>query len=204
MKRSMKFTVIVLLVVSLAATYHFKSAHEQSALPMLQIESWATRSDQSVLLQKQPVLQAQTGKSVKANPEITVDDTKKYQSVDGFGFTLTGGSAMLINHMNATARDALLKELFGNGDNQIAISFLRLSMGSSDLDSQVFSYNDLPSGQTDVDQNKFSIAPDKTNLIPVLKSILAINSKIKIISTPWSPPAWMKDNGKSMGGSLRP
>ena len=110
---------------------------------------------------------------------------------------------MLINRMNSTARDALLKELFGNADGQIGVSFLRLSMGSSDLDSTVFSYNDLPSGQTDIDQNKFSIAQDKTNLIPVLKSILAINSKIKIISTPWSPPVWMKDNGKSMGGSLK-
>lgn len=106
--------------------------------------------------------------------------------------------------MSSSAKDSLIKELFGNGDGQIGVSFLRLSMGSSDLDSSVFSYNDLPSGQTDIDQNKFNIAPDRTNLIPVLKSILTINSKIKIIATPWSPPAWMKDNDKTMGGSLKP
>lgn len=77
-------------------------------------------------------------------------------------------------------------------------------MGASDLDASVFSYNDLPPGQTDVSQNNFSIAPDRTHLIPVLKSILAINPSIKIIATPWSPPTWMKDNNNTIGGSLKP
>lgn len=63
-----------------------------------------------------------------------MDDKKIYQAVDGFGFTLTGGSAMLINKMNATAKNALLNELFGNQEGQLGVSFLRLSMGSSDLD----------------------------------------------------------------------
>ena len=76
-------------------------------------------------------------------------------------------------------------------------------MGSSDLDPSVFSYNDLPSGQTDINQTKFSINKDKTYLIPILKAILAINPAIKTIATPWSPPTWMKDNNKSVGGSLK-
>jgi glucosylceramidase len=111
---------------------------------------------------------------------------------------------MLINRMNNSSRDSLLKELFGNGNGQIGVSFLRLSMGASDLDASVFSYNDLYGGQTDINQSKFSIAADKVNLVPVLKSILLINPNIKIISTPWSPPTWMKDNNNSIGGSLKP
>jgi glucosylceramidase len=43
-----------------------------------------------------------------------------------------------------------------------------------------------------------------TNLIPVLKAILAINPNIKIMATPWSPPVWMKDNNSFIGGSLQP
>ena len=111
---------------------------------------------------------------------------------------------MLINRMNNSSRDSLLRELFGNGNGQIGVSFLRLSMGASDLDASVFSYNDLYGGQTDINQSKFSIAADKVNLVPVLKNILLINPKIKIISTPWSPPTWMKDNNNSIGGSLKP
>lgn len=137
------------------------------------------------------------------NPLIVVDDTKKFQTVDGFGYALTGGSAMLINQMSSSAKAAILNELFGQEAGQLAISYLRLSIGSSDLDPAVFSYNDLPNGQTDIDQNKFSINKDKTHLIPILKAILAINPSIKIMATPWSPPTWMKDNNKSVGGSLK-
>jgi glucosylceramidase len=97
-----------------------------------------------------------------------------------------------------------LQELFGTGEGQISISFLRLSIGSSDLDPSVFSYNDLAEGQSDIDQTKFSLDHDKTNLIPLLKEILAISPKLKIMSAPWSPPAWMKDNHNSKGGTLKP
>lgn len=167
------------------------------------MEQWLTKADQTVLLQKQTGI-ISFGTIANSFPMVDVDETKQFQEVDGFGYTLTGGSAMLINQMDATAKNSLLKELFGNAENGIAISYLRLSMGASDLDASVFSYNDLPAGQTDIDQNNFNIAPDKTNLIPVLKSILAINPAIKIIATPWSPPTWMKDNNSSIGGSLKP
>ena len=66
-----------------------------------------------------------------------------------------------------------------------------------------FSYDDLPEGQTDPSLSKFSLAKDNA-LIGMLKEILTINPSIKIIAAPWSPPVWMKDNGKSKGGSLKP
>lgn len=77
-------------------------------------------------------------------------------------------------------------------------------MGASDLDDRVFSYDDLPAGQTDLSLSKFSLANDQTYLIPVLKQILAINPKVKLLASPWSPPIWMKTNGASKGGSLKP
>jgi len=134
---------------------------------------------------------------------ITVDSTQTYQTVDGFGFTLTGASADLIYNMGATARAPLLRELFSRDSNAISISYLRLSMGASDLSSAVFSYNDLPAGQTDTALARFSLAADTSYLIPLLKEIAAINPSIKIIATPWSAPAWMKDNNSSAGGSLK-
>jgi glucosylceramidase len=111
---------------------------------------------------------------------------------------------MLLARMNPTNRAALLKELFDTVGNSIGISYLRVSIGASDLDDHVFSYNDLPPGQTDINQDKFSIAEDKRFLIPVLKQILAINPAIKIMGSPWSPPAWMKTNDSTKGGSLKP
>ncbi|WP_311136701.1 glycoside hydrolase family 30 protein [Hymenobacter cellulosilyticus] len=139
-----------------------------------------------------------------SNPTIVVDTTKTYQSIDGFGYTLTGGSAMLINQLNATTKAALLQELFATDNTNIGTSYLRISIGASDLDARPFTYDDLPAGQTDPQLDKFSIAPEKTDLLPILKSILAINPSLKILGSPWSAPAWMKTNGNLKGGSLKP
>ena len=84
------------------------------------------------------------------------------------------------------------------------MSYLRLSIGASDLDAAVFSYDDLPTGQTDPELARFSLTPDRAHLLPVLREILAINPELKLLASPWSPPAWMKTNGSSKGGSLRP
>ena len=70
--------------------------------------------------------------------------TKTYQTIDGFGYTLTGGSAMLYQPDGCGDQNNLLNELFGAGEGKIGVSYLRLSMGASDLDASVFSYNDLP------------------------------------------------------------
>ncbi|MFZ2431312.1 MAG: glycoside hydrolase family 30 beta sandwich domain-containing protein [Lutibacter sp.] len=168
-----------------------------------EVDFWLTKADQSVKLQKQSGILAFRD-SYNNYPNIEVSDSQTYQTVDGFGFSLTGGSAKVINSLNADKKQALLQELFGTSNSSIAVSYLRISIGASDLDESVFSYNDLPAGQTDLNLTQFSLAPDMTNLIPLLKEILAINPSIKIMGSPWSPPVWMKDNNSSVGGSLQP
>jgi len=163
---------------------------------------WLTTSDQSILLQKQQDVSFL--KSISTNPTIEIDSTQEFQSIDGFGFTLTGGSAKLIGLLSTSERSNLLNELFGKEAQSIGISYLRISIGASDLDEKVFSYNDLESGQKDENLAKFSLAPDKEYLIPILKEILKINPSIKIMGSPWSAPVWMKTNGKSIGGNLSP
>lgn len=165
------------------------------------IYSWVTTGDQSLLLNKQSVV-LNTGTPNNTFTMIDVDTATVYQTMDGFGYTLTGGSATLINQMTASAKATLLNELFGNDESSIGVSYLRISVGASDLSSHVFSYNDLPAGQTDPELARFSLSEDTVDLIPVLKQILAINPHIKIMGSPWSPPVWMKDNQNSLGGSL--
>lgn len=167
------------------------------------VVKWLTKTDKSVLFQKQPATQA-FSKISNTSPSIYIDDSKTFQSIDGFGYTLTGGSTMLINEMNTIERTKLLQELFATDGNNIGISYLRISIGASDLDGNVFSYNDLPAGETDLKLAKFSLVEDQKYLIPVLKQILTINPKIKILGSPWSPPTWMKTNDNSKGGNLKP
>jgi len=134
---------------------------------------------------------------------ITVDDGARFQSIVGYGYTLTGGSAGHLMAMSPVARNALLRELFTTTGDGIGISVLRLSIGASDLDARPFSYDDPPDGRPDPELKHFTIAPDRAALIPVLREILAIAPELFIIASPWSPPAWMKTNGATIGGSLR-
>nr|WP_299422537.1 glycoside hydrolase family 30 beta sandwich domain-containing protein [uncultured Emticicia sp.] len=166
------------------------------------VETWLTKTDKSVLFQKQSNTLI-FDKISNTSPSIYVDDAKKFQQIDGFGYTLTGGSTQLLSQMNAVERSKILKELFATNGNNIGVSYIRISVGASDLDDHVFSYDDLSPGETDPKLNKFSLVEDKKHLIPVLKEILAINPKIKILASPWSPPAWMKTSNSLKGGSLK-
>ena len=138
----------------------------------------------------------------KVLPVIRVDTTKVFQTIDGFGFTLTEASAFLINRMPQAPREKLLRELFGTGADAASISYLRIGMGATDLSTKVYSYDDLLPGETDPQLRRFSLAQDTVDMIPLLQAILQINPKISIMATPWSPPAWMKDNNSTIGGRL--
>ena len=167
-----------------------------------EVDVWITKGDESVKLQKQTTPVAFTV-STNVYQNIDIDVSQTYQTVDGFGYTLTGGSAEVINTLSASKKQELLQDLFGSGENSIAVSYLRVSIGASDLNSSVFSYNDLEPGQTDINLTKFSLEKDR-GVINLLKEILAINPKIKILGSPWSAPVWMKTNGSTIGGSLKP
>jgi len=167
------------------------------------VNVWLTNPDRSALFAEQKdALIFKPGKTTLTTISVKMDST--FQTIDGFGFALTGGSAMHIIRMDATARAALLKELFSTKADGIGVSYLRVSIGASDLNDHVFSYDDLPAGQIDPELKKFDLGPDKADVIPVLKEILAINPKIKILGSPWSAPVWMKTNGDTRGGSLKP
>jgi len=174
-------------------------------LPSLAQDSslWLTKPDHSAQLAEQsPKLVF--SKEAPAGQVIDVNSAKTFQTIDGFGFALTGGSAMLLHHMDAAKRAALLHNLFTTEGDGIGVSYLRVTVGSSDMNDHVYSYDDLAEGQTDPDMQHFSLAPDEADVIPVLKEILAINPKIKILASPWSAPLWMKTTGKAQGGVLLP
>ncbi len=163
---------------------------------------WLTKSDQTILFQKQNI-SLNFSPSGNQYPTIIVDTAQTYQSVDGFGFALTGGSAYLINHLAATDRDALLKELFTSDSSFIGINYIRISMGASDLSTSVFTYDDVSNTQPDTTLSYFDLGADKYDMIPILQKVVALQPNIKIIATPWTAPAWMKTNNSAVGGNLK-
>lgn len=166
-------------------------------------EFWLTAPDGTARFEKQPgALVFAPDRS--GEPAIDVDAGRMFQSMVGFGFTLTGGSAMHLVRMDPAARAALLRGLFSTDGDGIGTSCLRLTIGASDLNERVFSYCDLPDGETDPELRRFDLGPDRTDVIPVLKEILGIAPDLWLMASPWSPPPWMKTNGDTRGGSLKP
>lgn len=191
---------LIAVLTILAVT--FSSGYSQNEKPVM-VESWVTNSDRSALFQKQSDTIVFTNGDQGWGAPIVIDDVQQFQSIDGFGFALTGGSAQLIKKMSPGARARLLQELFGSKDKNIGISYIRLSIGASDLNSFVYSYSDLKENETDFELKKFSLSQDLNDVIPVMKEILAINPDIKILGSPWSAPVWMKTNNNVRGGALK-
>jgi glucosylceramidase len=163
-----------------------------------------TTMDQSKLLQRDTLVASPSSETTKYDASITIQPAIEYQVMDGFGYTFTGGSALHLQGMTASARADILRELFTREEDGIGVNYLRISVGGSDLDEFPWSYNDRPAGETDQGLEHFSLAYDTLYLIPTLKEILQLNPNLKIMGSPWSPPAWMKDNQDTRGGSLLP
>jgi len=136
---------------------------------------------------------------------ITVDPSRSYQTMDGFGASITDSSAHVLYGLQGNARNAAMSDLFSpnQGAQGDGLSILRQPMGASDFVAGGFyTYNDLAPGQTDYGMRHFSIAHDQAQIMPLLRQALRLNPAIKVIATPWSPPAWMKTNQSLIGGRL--
>ncbi|MFJ1895876.1 RICIN domain-containing protein [Streptomyces sp. NPDC088115] len=130
--------------------------------------------------------------------DIRIDGTSKGQRYTGAGASVTGASAHLVQGLPQEKRDALMASLFSTGGDGIGLTYLRQPLGSSDFnaDNSLYTYEDTP--------GSFSIDRDKAEIIPVLKQATSVNSAIRFMGTPWTPPAWMKTNNALNGGSLKP
>ncbi len=172
-----------------------------SASPTKLLRMYLTDPSANIFLAKQktPII----GTNTENIAEITIDNNQKYQTIDGFGFALTGGSAYLLNKMSTPERTKVLKRFYSPSSG-IGASMVRISIGASDLSRKCFTYDEKFLGLgKDTNMNKFNIYAGDKEVIPMLKEILAINPKIKILATPWTAPKWMKSNKLYGGGKLK-
>lgn len=134
---------------------------------------------------------------------IVVDEREQYQEVDGFGASFTDSAAYLIHQvLSAEQRAELMPKLF-DAKRGIGLSVIRNPMGASDYAREFYSYNDLPEGETDPELERFTIAHDEQDVVPLMKEALQLNPQLKMMGSPWSPPGWMKTSGSMIGGALK-
>jgi glucosylceramidase len=162
--------------------------------------AWVTTVDGTQKLSDRGAVAFRPGPS--SSLTITVDPTRRYQRMDGFGASITDSSAEVLYRLPKLDRDRAMAGLFSprTGDG---LSFLRQPMGASDFVATTdYTYDDVPAGQTDYGMRRFSVAHDQAKILPLLRQALALNPQLKIMATPWSPPAWMKTNQSLIGGRL--
>src|SRR3954468_509611 len=184
-----RYAVAVVMLVALLLTV---PAVASAAGP----RAWMTTGDQKNLLAEQSA--RAFGDPVAGAPTITVDPSQTFQRMEGVGASITDSSAHLL--AESRYRDSIMSDLFDPARG-LGLSYLRQPMGASDfVAGPHYTYDDLPAGETDFRMQRFSIDHDRAQILPLLRQALALNPNLKLMATPWSPPAWMKTNGSLIGG----
>ncbi|MBB5867712.1 glucosylceramidase [Allocatelliglobosispora scoriae] len=195
-----RFATLALAAACLAAAAGTASAHDRPT--SVQAQVFVTTVDRAELLHQRPAVAFAKG----ASPEttITVDPQREFQTVDGFGASITDSSAALLTGLAPAAREQAMRSLFDPAAG-IGVSFLRQPVGSSDFTAEAahYTYDDMPAGQTDFGLRHFSIAHDEQAILPLLRRAKQLNPRLTVLATPWSPPAWMKTGDSLVGGSLK-
>ncbi|WP_443072606.1 RICIN domain-containing protein [Streptomyces sp. RPT161] len=136
---------------------------------------------------------------------VAVNENSRYQQFSGGGASFTDTAAWLMNSSGAltpSTRDAVMGKLF-DPKAGIGLDFLRNPIGASDLARNDYTFDDMPAGQSDPNLAHFSIAHDLADVLPLTKQAEQLNPDLKVLGTPWTAPAWMKDNGAMDQGWLQ-
>jgi glucosylceramidase len=135
-------------------------------------------------------------------PSVSVDSRHRFQTIEGFGGCFTEAAADTFYKMSPEVQAEILKAYFdlssGNG-----YTLCRTHINSCDFSLGNYAYTEVPG---DVEFKHFSIEHDRRQLIPMIKEAIRVAGQpLKLLATPWSPPAWMKTNGQmNQGGKLKP
>ncbi len=166
-------------------------------------------NDETQLMAAQPSVNFNLGSTADAGTDTVVVDAKQtYQSIDGFGASFTDSAAWLLMTVEpSSSLSGTLNDLFTRNGNGIGLSFMRIPIGASDIALSVYSFDDMPVGQTDPTLANFSITHDQAYILPLIQQAKALNPNMKLMANPWSPPGWMKDPASvspvsMLGGSL--
>jgi glucosylceramidase len=129
---------------------------------------------------------------------ITVDVGDERQPILGFGAAFTDAACYMISRLEDAPRKALLEELLG--EDGMGFSVARTSVGQSDYGRVRYSYDDTPE---DLELKDFSLDYDRPYIIPTLLEARDVRPDLFLLSSPWSPPGWMKSSETMLGGWMR-
>jgi len=131
---------------------------------------------------------------------IVVDPSKSFQTIEGIGGAMTDAAAETFSKLSKEKQAEFLKLYFDEKEG-IGYSLGRTNINSCDFSSDMYTY--VKEG--DKDLTSFDLSHDMKYKIPLIKAAFSVtNGKMKLFVSPWSPPAFMKDNNNMLqGGKLK-
>jgi glucosylceramidase len=165
------------------------------------ITVYATAENTDLRLAKTTTLTlAPFGQPLETQPCVFLDATRKFQTIKGIGGAITDASAETFAKLPAASQEELINAYF-NTEKGIGYSLVRTNMNSCDFSSDSYTYV----ADNDAALKTFNIAHDEQYRIPMIKRALAAaGGRLPLFISPWSPPAWMKDNNSMLqGGKLK-
>lgn len=150
--------------------------------------SWVITTEDG-FWQEQPDLLSASPDTVEGIDVTIFPDIKK-QEIEGFGACFNELDWISLSRLDPSVRESIMEELFfpDYGGN---FSLGLLPMGANDFARDWYSYDET---ENDFELKDFTISNDKQTLIPFVKNALKYSSDIRFVSSPWSPPLWMKDS----------
>ncbi|KAL0492027.1 glucosylceramidase [Acrasis kona] len=157
-----------------------------------QIEVYETQKETSLRITRGRDLQwSSNDRTANAVLTVDVDSNKQYQPIIGWGGAFTEASAHVFKQLNPQVQDEVMEAYFG--PNGLNYTLCRTHMNSCDFSLENYSCDNTTG---DFALENFNINRDLRYIVPLIKLAQRKKPSLKWFFTPWSPPAWMKGNGK--------
>ncbi|KAF2364786.1 Glycosyl hydrolase family 30 TIM-barrel domain [Trinorchestia longiramus] len=132
--------------------------------------------------------------ALKAEVTLSVDRSKRYQKIEGFGGAFTDAAALNILSLPGELQDCVIRSYFSDAGLQYTMG--RVPIGGSDFSVRAYTYDDLQTGQTDENLAQFALQREdfllKLPLIAAAERARNSSEPLKLVASAWSAPVWMK------------
>lgn len=199
MKFPVPFLISFTLITTLKAQQKITTTRLKKMYSTVTVYTTADKTDNR-LSKTATLTLTQFGQPLETQPCVFIDATKKFQTITGIGGALTDASAETFAKLPAAVQEELINAYYSR-DKGIGYSLMRTNMNSCDFSSDSYTYV----ADNDAQLKTFNIAHDEKYRIPMIKrAIAAAGGRLSLFISPWSPPAWMKDNNSLLqGGKLK-
>jgi glucosylceramidase len=199
MKKTLRSVGVIAASFLMLSVTH--AQNQALSLKNTTVKVYTTAQNTSFKLSRGEDIQfADPGTMVERKVFVFLDDSRTFQTMLGIGGAITDASAETFARMSPAQQDELIKAYY-DPKNGIGYTLARTNMQSCDFSSSSYSYV----SENDKDLKSFDIKHDEQYRIPLIKKAMATAGKLTLYVSPWSPPAWMKDNNDVLhGGKLLP